>query len=155
MFPARDRLLFKIAHITIFLKSGPRPGGNARAAGRSTDSELLRTDFAANPCQRCEMNKKGKTPITPARTTVASVRKEMQSRDWRSQSAMMANASVSGRQNNRLLVRRECAFLIVTWANHKRQCCNPGPWTTHRAADSLRRVGREMTKPVPPCNAER
>jgi hypothetical protein len=40
--------------------------------------ELLGTDFFVNPCQHCRMKNKGKTPITPVRTTVASVKKEMQ-----------------------------------------------------------------------------
>jgi hypothetical protein len=63
IFLARDRLLFKIAHTIMFLP---------------TDGELLGTDFAANPCKPCGMKKKGTAPIAPARTTVASVKKEMQ-----------------------------------------------------------------------------
>jgi hypothetical protein len=60
---ARDRLLIKIAH---------------SALSETGERELLGTDFADNACQRLSMKKKGKTSITPPRTTVASVKKEMQ-----------------------------------------------------------------------------
>jgi hypothetical protein len=55
---------------------------------------------------------------------------------------MRANASVSAWQNNLLLVQRECAFLIVTRAHHKRQCCNPRPMD-HTPSSRLAGASRE------------
>jgi hypothetical protein len=76
---ARYRLLVKIAHITNVPQSVAERGkGNSKTRQAPTDGELLGTDFAANPCQHFEMNKTEKTSITPARTTVASIKKEMQ-----------------------------------------------------------------------------
>jgi hypothetical protein len=73
----RDRLLFKIAHSAIFLETRARAADSMsrRAAAKG---ELLGTDFAANACQRLSMKKQGKASITPPRTTIASVNKEMQ-----------------------------------------------------------------------------
>jgi hypothetical protein len=70
---AQDRLLIKIAHMVLFLKPGPALHRQFKQHG-----ELLGTDFVANHCQHCRMKSKGKTPIKPVRTTVASVNKEMQ-----------------------------------------------------------------------------
>jgi hypothetical protein len=76
---ARDRLLVKIAHITNVPQNlAERCAGNSKSHQAPTNGELLGTDFAANPCQHFEMKKNGKTSITPARTTVASIKKEMQ-----------------------------------------------------------------------------
>jgi hypothetical protein len=73
---ARDLLLVTIAHIVRFLKT---LAGLVTGKGRqaTTNGELLGTDFATNPCQHPGMKKKGNTSITPRRTTVASVKREM------------------------------------------------------------------------------
>jgi hypothetical protein len=62
----------------MFLKTWPALHRNSQIGQAPTDGELLGTDFAANPCQRCGMKKNGKTPIKRTRTTLASVKKEMQ-----------------------------------------------------------------------------
>jgi hypothetical protein len=76
---ARNRLLVKSAHI-VMCSSKARPSltGNSKSRRTPTNGELLGTDFAANPCQHREMKQNGKTSMTPARTTLASVKKEMQ-----------------------------------------------------------------------------
>jgi hypothetical protein len=64
--------------LSSFLKTLAEPGtGNSKSRLAPTNGELLGTDFAADPCQHPGMKKKGKTSITPRRTTVASVKKEM------------------------------------------------------------------------------
>ena len=75
---ARGHLLVKIAHITMFLKARPAVYRQFKGRQATTNGELSGTDFAANPCQHLGMKKKGKTSVAPARTTVASVNKEMQ-----------------------------------------------------------------------------
>jgi hypothetical protein len=75
---AGNRLLIKIAHSTMFLKGRPARTSNSKSRRAPANGELLGTDFAANACQRLSMKKKGKSSITPPRTTVASVNKEMQ-----------------------------------------------------------------------------
>jgi hypothetical protein len=56
------------------------PLREAQSAGRVSivNCERLRTDSANDPCLHLEMTKKRKHSITPAKTTIASVHKEMQ-----------------------------------------------------------------------------
>jgi hypothetical protein len=67
MFLGLSRILFSIAHTAGF-QNGPRHG----------DHELLRTDSGQDWRQYCGMLKKKSNSRQSARTTIASVKKEMQ-----------------------------------------------------------------------------
>jgi hypothetical protein len=68
MFLGLTCILLTIAHTS----GSPDWIGTCRAG------ELLGTDSARNPCQYFGMMKKRKNLVKPARTTIASVNKEMQ-----------------------------------------------------------------------------
>ena len=64
--------------LTIILFNTAYSSGSPDRTGTRRPRELLGTDSARNPCQYFGMMKKRNNLVKPARTTIASVNKEMQ-----------------------------------------------------------------------------